>query len=74
MRDTIQAVYENGVLRPLQPPGLQEHQQVYLLVLPEDPSALALSQRQALADVIGLGASGQQTISTDHNTFLYRKG
>ena len=74
MRDTIQAIYENGVLRPLQPLGLQEHQLVHLLVIPEDPIVLATSQRHALADVMGMGASGERTVSTEHDAHLYRKG
>lgn len=74
MRDTIQAVYEDGVLRPLQPPGLEENQHVYLLVIPEEPDALATSQRHALTDLTGIGASGERTISTDHDAHLYRKG
>ncbi len=35
MSVTITAVYERGVLRPLQPMDLQEHQTVRLQVLPE---------------------------------------
>jgi predicted DNA-binding antitoxin AbrB/MazE fold protein len=30
MRKTLQAIYENGVLRPLEPLGLKEHQQVVI--------------------------------------------
>jgi predicted DNA-binding antitoxin AbrB/MazE fold protein len=32
MRKTLRAIYENGVLRPLEPLGLQEHQQVAIVV------------------------------------------
>jgi predicted DNA-binding antitoxin AbrB/MazE fold protein len=32
MRKSLQAIYENGVLRPLEPLGLQEHQQVAITV------------------------------------------
>jgi predicted DNA-binding antitoxin AbrB/MazE fold protein len=32
MRKTLQAIYENGVLRPLEPLGLQENQQVAIVV------------------------------------------
>ena len=35
MSDIITAVYENGLLRPLQPLDLREHQTVRLQVLPE---------------------------------------
>ena len=73
MADTIPAVYENGVFRPLQSPRLQEHQQVYLLVILEDPAALAASQRQALADLAGIGSSGHNDISAAHDSYLYRR-
>lgn len=36
MTETITAVYEKGVLRPLQPLDLQEHQRVRIQVLPEE--------------------------------------
>jgi predicted DNA-binding antitoxin AbrB/MazE fold protein len=32
MAHTIRAVYENGVFRPLEAPGLAEHQQVRLTI------------------------------------------
>ena len=32
---TVEAVYENGVLRPIQPLPLQEHQRVRLTIEPE---------------------------------------
>jgi predicted DNA-binding antitoxin AbrB/MazE fold protein len=73
MAETIPAVYENGVFHPLQPLGLQEHQRVYLLVIPEDPAALVASQRQALADLAGMGSSGRSDISAAHDSYLYRK-
>ncbi len=71
MADAIPAVYENRVFRPLQSPRLQEHQQVYLLVILEDPAALAASQRQALADLAGMGSSGHNDISAAHDSYLY---
>jgi predicted DNA-binding antitoxin AbrB/MazE fold protein len=36
MPEIITAIYENGVLRPLSPLPLQEHQTVRLQVLPEE--------------------------------------
>ena len=36
MIDTIIAVYEKGILRPLQPLDLQEQQRVRIQVLPEE--------------------------------------
>jgi predicted DNA-binding antitoxin AbrB/MazE fold protein len=38
MSAIVQAVYERGVLRPLQPLELQERQRVRIQVWPEEPS------------------------------------
>ena len=47
MRATLEAVYENGVFRPLTvPEGLAEHRRVLLTVSAEDPLS-------SLADVAG---------------------
>ena len=37
MAEIVTAVYEKGVLRPLQPLDLQEHQTVRIQVVPEEP-------------------------------------
>jgi predicted DNA-binding antitoxin AbrB/MazE fold protein len=43
MKETLRAVFENGVFRPLKPPtGVSEHREVTLTVTVEDaPSSLA---------------------------------
>lgn len=38
MAEVIRAVYEKGVLRPLQPLNLHEHQTVRIQVLTEEPA------------------------------------
>jgi len=73
MTKTVPAIYENGVFRPLQPLTLPEHQQVHLLVTPEDPATLASTQRQALADLEDLGSSGRSDIATAHDSYIYQK-
>jgi predicted DNA-binding antitoxin AbrB/MazE fold protein len=40
MPEIITAIYENGVLRPLKPLSLQEHQTVQIQVLPENGTEL----------------------------------
>ncbi|RME49952.1 MAG: DUF104 domain-containing protein [Caldilineae bacterium] len=40
MTKIVTAIYENGILRPLQPLPLQERQRVRIQVLSEDDSAL----------------------------------
>jgi len=42
----LEAVYEDGVLRPLEDPGLQEHQRV-LLEIRTEPEEYASSSLQA---------------------------
>lgn len=38
MTETVKAVYENGVLRPLRPLKLREHQTVRLQIVPDEPT------------------------------------
>jgi len=38
MAEIVMAVYENGMLRPLQPLNLREHQTVRLQIMPEEPA------------------------------------
>lgn len=38
MTETVKAVYENGVLRPLRPLKLRERQTVRLQIVPEEPT------------------------------------
>ena len=49
MPEIITAIYENGVLRPLSPLPLQEHQTVRIQVLPEDSAAELERITQSLA-------------------------
>ena len=37
MANRVEAIYENGALRPLQPLELAEHERVTLDILPSDP-------------------------------------
>lgn len=73
MANTIPAIYENGVFRPLQTPGLEEHQRVHLLVIPDDPTALVALQQQALKDLAAISKSDRSDISTSHDAYLYRR-
>ena len=49
MPEIITAIYENGVLHPLSPLPLQEHQTVRIQVLPEDSAAELERITQSLA-------------------------
>jgi predicted DNA-binding antitoxin AbrB/MazE fold protein len=54
MTDSIRAIYENGVFRPLDTPNLPEHQQVRLTVESIEPSTkgkIETDKADPLADV-----------------------
>ena len=50
MAEIVTAVYEKGVLRPLQPLNLEERQTVRLQVLPEEPDNEIEKVIQALVE------------------------
>ena len=50
MAEIVTAVYEKGVLRPLQPLNLEERQMVRLQVLPEEPDNEVEKVIQALVE------------------------
>ncbi|MBD2775746.1 antitoxin family protein [Iningainema tapete] len=52
MPEIITAVYENGVLRPLNPLYLQEHQTVRIQVLNEEP---AMDAEQIIQSLVAAG-------------------
>jgi len=72
MTTTIEAVYENGVLRPLTPLSLSEGQRVQVFVAPEEPAqpqdaALILQKIASLP----VEAPGDPFTSRDHDRVLY---
>ena len=71
MTALIPAIYEGGILRPLEPVDLAEKERVYMLLLPDQAVKVAAAQRAALADLIGIGESRETDISTRHDGFLY---
>ena len=73
MSEMIQAVYENGIFLPLQPPRIEENQRVHLLILSEEPNVLAASQRKAVTELVGIGESGLSDISASHEQYLDRR-
>lgn len=44
MPQTIQAIFENGVLRPLQKLDIPEHQKLEILILEDDLAASLIAQ------------------------------
>ncbi len=71
MTKVIPAIYEGGALRPLQSLNLGEKERVFVLLLPEEPTKIAETQRAALAELIGTGESTETEVSVRHDEFLY---
>jgi predicted DNA-binding antitoxin AbrB/MazE fold protein len=73
----VEAVYEDGVFRPVRKVALPNQSRVRLTLLPLDgPTAKAeraaiARQRKALLAVAGLGASGRTDISESPHAALY---
>jgi hypothetical protein len=51
--------------------NLGEHEQVYVLLLPDEPGKVAAAQRIALTALIGCGESGATDVSVLHDESLY---
>jgi predicted DNA-binding antitoxin AbrB/MazE fold protein len=73
MSTLITAIYEDGILRPLQDINLSENQRVKLKIIPEAETSLVESQKRALLEIAGIGNSGLKDVAREHNKYLYRK-
>ncbi|MFQ5813682.1 MAG: antitoxin family protein [Anaerolineae bacterium] len=65
MTITISAIYEQGVLRPLKPLNLVEHNQVHVQILTDDAPSNEVSFSQCLGGLRQLLASLEQDWSND---------
>jgi predicted DNA-binding antitoxin AbrB/MazE fold protein len=72
MTKTIIAIYEGGIFKPLEETHLPDHQRVKLKIS-EDEGVLLQSQKTALLEVAGIGASGQNDVARSHDKYLYLK-
>ena len=73
MTTTIEAIYENGVLRPVDPVDLDEGARVRLLIVRERRPG-AKTPAEILAEIAALpreGSSEVETASRDHDKYLY---
>jgi predicted DNA-binding antitoxin AbrB/MazE fold protein len=61
---TIEAVYENGVLKPKKPLSLAEGTAVRVAVSP-------LTDHDPLASVVGIGESGRTDGADNHDRYIY---
>ncbi len=81
MSQTITAIYEDGVFKPLQKVNIKPHQKAELIIfpegefslLPEDAQKLVKAQKKALAKFVGIGNSGLSDVAENHDKYLYQK-
>lgn len=68
MTKTIEAIYEDGVFKPLTKPPFKEHEKVELIISikPEEDEAI----KNALS-IIGIGKSLFKDTSEKHDEYLY---
>ena len=79
MAKTIEAVYENGVFKPVKKVKFPEHERFKLIISPakdtgEDAAAikkLVERQKDALFSIAGIASSGLEDVSENHDKYLY---
>jgi predicted DNA-binding antitoxin AbrB/MazE fold protein len=70
MPKTIEAIYEDGVFKPLKKIRLNEHQKVELNIFTEDE--ITDITKKALS-IIGIGKSAFKDTAQKHDEYLYGK-
>ena len=69
---TIAAIYENGMLKPLEKIKLPNHRKIRLVILPVEKESLRLvkSQVKTLKTFCGVGKNGPRDVSSHHDKYL----
>lgn len=75
MTKQIEAIYENGVLRPVDPIDAAEGEHLQLIVITRKESRVNGNAAKLLAEIASLPIEGQSDIFSgrDHDTVLYPK-
>lgn len=69
----VSAVYENGVIKPLEKVELSNHEKIQLIILPVKDKVMDLAkiQKRALKKYRGIGKSGLNDVARNHDAYLY---
>lgn len=75
MPKTIDAIYENGVFKPLEKVNIESKKKIKLVIFPseEDIPNLVESQKKSLSRLCGIGRSKLGDLSLNHDKYLYKK-
>ena len=73
MTTTVEAIYEQGVLRLIQPLSLEEGTRVEIIVIMQEPTAEGRTPADILAAIAALPieAGGEEFSGRDHDKILY---
>jgi len=70
MPKIIEAIYEDGVFKPLNKPRLKEHEKVELII--STKAKIDKAVKNALS-IIGIGKSSFKDASVKHDEYLYSR-
>ncbi len=73
MSKVIEAVFENGIFRPLSEPHVKNHQRVRIEILSEEDEPSVEVQKKILLEFAGLGQGGSADVARNHDHYLYSK-
>jgi predicted DNA-binding antitoxin AbrB/MazE fold protein len=73
MSKVIEAIFENGIFRPLSEPHLKNHQRVRIEILSEEDESSIEAQKKILLEFAGLGNSRLTDVARNHDRYLYLK-
>lgn len=82
MSQVIEAIYENGVFKPVKKVKFPEHKRVKLTISPREPDELIEEdeeaikrlverQRKTFLKIAGTASSGLSDVSKNHDKYLY---
>ena len=71
MSKVIEAIFENGILKPLTEPHLKNHQRVRIEIPPEEDGAPVEAQKKTLLEFAGVGESHLTDVARNHDRYLY---
>jgi predicted DNA-binding antitoxin AbrB/MazE fold protein len=73
MSKVIEAIFENGLFRPLTELNLRNHQRVKIEILSENDESLAEAQKKILMEFAGLQKSNFTDVARNHDQYIYLK-
>lgn len=71
MAETIPAIYEDGMFKPLQKVNIPDHKHVHIMLIPDEEATLLNAQKKEVSKIIGIGSSGKTDVARKHDSYLY---